>query len=770
MDTVSTYRVGQLTKGTVQKILPYGIFLRMPDGTSAYIRRRQLSWNRDADPNHEVYIGQEIEAHVIALPSDKQVLELTRLQTLPNPWHEFLRRFRAGDAIQGRVADIVNHGIIVELLPGVYGLVPMRELALQPNEQIEDVYWVDDIVEALIEQIQASSQKIELSIRRYLEQRIRTSEFAESMNLLLNILPPAATEAETPLAVASDYQETEPPINSALLTGLGDVLIIEDHNEISTPLTSWLKRRGCTADSVATTEDALVKLQQHAYDWIIIDIDLPDMNGLAFAQRYRCEFAGAQIIVMSIAERLLRAEEEIAATNAITAFVKPLDTAEIERTLAKLACGESVAPFCTGTLGQPKPNVEPMTMDGFPQHFLRNSTMHDRLRQILLWLKEQTAAESIIIFEKDTISQTIDVVEEITVRPRQQGHNELDDSPVADLMQNGQVIFENAVSIGSTARFRKLLDFVSFESCIGVPVPVHHTRHYVLFLLCGQMNGFSPHDLQVAQVGAALVAAAVERDMFDEHVHSMDKLVLSGQLAASFGHEVFNKMSGLDIQVENLRQDIEIFTGQDGNGHEEIQPSVLRSAAAELSRIVVSLRSTVDLFRESLLVSETDSDTIREALQHARAILLPTAQQCGCQIVIDIPEPLSIDTTISVKLQQVFINVMLNALQHMHLSKTGLKKELTVSVMICEDDPQLPIKLRFADSGRGIHRRLWERIFRLGVSSRTDGTGIGLFVVRNFVNSAGGRVRVEQSVIHMGTTILIELPVVKSAAACEPGV
>jgi signal transduction histidine kinase len=112
------------------------------------------------------------------------------------------------------------------------------------------------------------------------------------------------------------------------------------------------------------------------------------------------------------------------------------------------------------------------------------------------------------------------------------------------------------------------------------------------------------------------------------------------------------------------------------------------------------------------------------------------------------------------ELQQVFLNIMLNAIHQMNL-KPNKGKVLTVTTAY-QDQEKRPIKIRFSDTGPGIHRRLWERIFDLGFTTRLGGTGQGLYIARSLVESLDGKIQVERSAILIGATFLVELPVIQS--------
>ena len=118
----------------------------------------------------------------------------------------------------------------------------------------------------------------------------------------------------------------------------------------------------------------------------------------------------------------------------------------------------------------------------------------------------------------------------------------------------------------------------------------------------------------------------------------------------------------------------------------------------------------------------------------------------------------------STELEQVFLNILLNAVQHMRKSrhKSGI---ITIKTEF-KPQEEMPIKIRFIDTGPGIHSRLlepdlWkeEKIFHPMFTTKTKGTGMGLYISRGLLGNIGGIIRVERTAIMIGTTFLVELPV-----------
>jgi len=113
-----------------------------------------------------------------------------------------------------------------------------------------------------------------------------------------------------------------------------------------------------------------------------------------------------------------------------------------------------------------------------------------------------------------------------------------------------------------------------------------------------------------------------------------------------------------------------------------------------------------------------------------------------------------------VRLEQVFLNIVLNAVQQMEHERKrwrGGRFQIRIATGL-DAGAGRPIWVRLSDSGPGIHYQLWDKVFALGFSTRPGGTGLGLFIARSLVESLGGAIRVEESLVPGGTTFLVRLP------------
>jgi signal transduction histidine kinase len=148
---------------------------------------------------------------------------------------------------------------------------------------------------------------------------------------------------------------------------------------------------------------------------------------------------------------------------------------------------------------------------------------------------------------------------------------------------------------------------------------------------------------------------------------------------------------------------------------------------------------------------------LNELVQKVVYLLKPVMHKEKVKLELQLAPNLPNPAGNMVRLEQAFLNIMLNAVQQMAL-KPSSRKTLSVTTTYQAQQETYPIELHFSDTGPGIHRRLWDKIFELGFTTRPGGTGQGLYIARSLVESVGGKIEVTQSVISLGTTFLVALP------------
>jgi signal transduction histidine kinase len=103
----------------------------------------------------------------------------------------------------------------------------------------------------------------------------------------------------------------------------------------------------------------------------------------------------------------------------------------------------------------------------------------------------------------------------------------------------------------------------------------------------------------------------------------------------------------------------------------------------------------------------------------------------------------------SAALEQLFLNILLNAAQALH--------EGGRAVVRVEQDIEEEVSIKIRDEGPGIPAEALDRVFEAFYSTREGGTGLGLPIARRIAHAHGGQLRVH-SVAEAGTEVEIILP------------
>lgn len=737
--------MGQTVVGRIEKLLSYGVFVRLESGTQAYIRRRELTWSGNIEPHELWHEGDKIEGKIIKLAEPGQCLELSHRAVMADPWETFVSKARPGDVVEGTVKSLAKDAVFVEVTPGIDGLISLTGLATWAVIQPEDMLWVGDSVEAVITSIDRHTRRLRLSLRARLRQLEDVSKMIAHLDPSFYLDPESDEFLKRDLL--TDLEAALPHYRR-----IGRILVVDDYEEVRLPLVEWLRHRGCEVDNAQDAEEACEKLKEETYNLLFIDLNLPGMDGLAFLHHIKTQELKCYTVLMSTSEWLAERSNEIEEVGVVDVFVKPLDLDEIEHLLRRIEQEEELPPWRT-VPSSVHHNKVPGSFYKLATAVRTSPSLTEQLRLGLQELVTTTPAEIGFIFYLNPVSQTVSITAQAgkTFLINIEGIHALEASPVRDVIKEGEYILENQIIGKVRDRFRKLLDLLPFESCIGVPLGTNGGTQRALFLFHRQPNNFNRYHVRDALAAGTLFTVAIEREAIEQRSRSLNKLLLSGQLAGGFGHEVYNKMSGLEIQIRNLQTDCHM-TENAASGLGEI-----RQATDKLLETFNDLKRTVELFQHLMGAEKEQEISVNEIIQKTVILLKPLMRKEKIKLELELDPHLPKTAGSSVRLQQAFLNIALNAMQHM-AQKSGDSKILNITTSCQNGNRTASLEIRFSDRGPGIHCRLWEKIFELGFTTRLGGTGQGLYITRSLLESLGGKIWVERSIILLGTTFVVALP------------
>ncbi|HKB40628.1 MAG TPA: ATP-binding protein [Gemmataceae bacterium] len=209
------------------------------------------------------------------------------------------------------------------------------------------------------------------------------------------------------------------------------------------------------------------------------------------------------------------------------------------------------------------------------------------------------------------------------------------------------------------------------------------------------------------------------------HVLHQEKMAAFGLLAAGIAHEVGNPLTSISSLVQVVQR----------HGCDEYTGEKLALVSGQLQRIQTTLRELVNFSRPASTTRTRVS--LAEVLEEALSIAKYYKRTGDRVLRREVPADLPLLVGVRDQLVQVFLNLVLNALDATH--RTG--KEARVEVRAERKGDALSVTV--SDNGSGIATEHVGRLFQPYFTTKKHGTGLGLFVTQKLVQEHGGTVAYE---------------------------
>ena len=162
------YKVGNKIKSKITSIADYGAFMELSKGVEGLIHTSEMSWvNKNVNPNSILEVGQEVEVLILEVDNSKRRISLGLKQCTENPWEDFAKGKKSGDIVEGKIKNITDFGLFVELTKELDGLIHLSDLSWEDNGENEiKKYNVGDNVKFKILEIDVNKERVSLGIKQ----------------------------------------------------------------------------------------------------------------------------------------------------------------------------------------------------------------------------------------------------------------------------------------------------------------------------------------------------------------------------------------------------------------------------------------------------------------------------------------------------------------------------------------------------------------------------------------------------------------------------
>jgi small subunit ribosomal protein S1 len=161
-----THPEGTVIEGKVRNLTEFGAFVEITDGIDGLIHVSDMSWTkRVKHPSEVLKKGDTVRARITNIDIENQRVSLSIKEFMPNEWDDFATRHRVGDTLDGRVVNVTDFGLFIDIYNGLEGLAHVSEIEVPGGGKLEEQYNVGDWVRTRILRIEEDDKKVGLSLR-----------------------------------------------------------------------------------------------------------------------------------------------------------------------------------------------------------------------------------------------------------------------------------------------------------------------------------------------------------------------------------------------------------------------------------------------------------------------------------------------------------------------------------------------------------------------------------------------------------------------------
>ncbi|MFA5322900.1 MAG: 30S ribosomal protein S1 [Smithella sp.] len=165
-DILKNIQEGNMVDGVIKNITDYGVFIDL-GGIDGLLHVTDISWGRIVKPSEIFQKGDKITTKVLSFDAEKERVSLGLKQLTDNPWEKITEKYEVGSIFEGKVVNLTDYGVFVELEPGVEGLVHISEMYwTREIKHPSKVLNVGETIGVMVMEVNPQAKRISLSLKQ----------------------------------------------------------------------------------------------------------------------------------------------------------------------------------------------------------------------------------------------------------------------------------------------------------------------------------------------------------------------------------------------------------------------------------------------------------------------------------------------------------------------------------------------------------------------------------------------------------------------------
>jgi len=160
------FKRGDKVRGAIKSITDFGVFVGLPGGIDGLVHLSDLSWTEAGEEAVRNFKkGDEIEAVVLGIDTDKERISLGIKQLEGDPFNNFVATHEKGAVVPGVIKSVEPKGAVITLSVDVEGYLRASEISSGRVEDATTVLKAGENIEAMIVNVDRKARSIQLSIK-----------------------------------------------------------------------------------------------------------------------------------------------------------------------------------------------------------------------------------------------------------------------------------------------------------------------------------------------------------------------------------------------------------------------------------------------------------------------------------------------------------------------------------------------------------------------------------------------------------------------------
>jgi len=279
---------------------------------------------------------------------------------------------------------------------------------------------------------------------------------------------------------------------------------------------------------------------------------------------------------------------------------------------------------------------------------------------------------------------------------------------------------------------------LELSAVLGTPLATQPAGRMLVAVREADRPGFTRADQELFMILARQAGAALENarlyselreslkniEMSQQALIESEKQAAAGRLTAAIAHEINNPLQALQNCLDLASRK---------NLNQTERTHYLELAKSELVRLMSTVQRMLDFYRPG--VRDRKSTQVNDLLERILALMKPQFDELGIVVHLDLDPKLPLVMVVSNQIQQVFFNLLINAMEA--IPDGG---EIWVQTRRLSKLKPPAIEIIIEDSGPGIPESQRANLFKPVESTKEKGTGLGLSVSYGIMTAHGGKI------------------------------